>query len=394
MDDIAADFHRDPLRFLERTVPHTGEIVRTGPHEYCVGDPIDARAVLRNDAGRYVDHSDFFHTRRGVFGPRSAQLEVRRASRKLLRDFLERRDPGHLSMFLHANLAPVSAWPDTGNRLVYRYLLPLLLAPDSPPKLRLLLDRIVERAVLAGARARQRRWRRMILQFNTTLQLSRAIQARQALAHAQPLDLLDVVAQAAEPGQRLDELVEIFLSFVFAVAGSVGFVLGWSLYLLGTHPNRTAPPEWVVQEALRLWPVAWQLGRRPTTPHQLSGVPVDSTDEVVVCPYLVQRNPAYWSEPATFKPARWADPQSWRNPAFMPFGYGPHRCVAADLASRLVSEIVGILAGSNALSVVPGDTRPTIAAAMAPPRFQLILKPQRRQRSRDADRSAEPVVFR
>ena len=118
----------------------------------------------------------------------------------------------------------------------------MLLAPDSPASLRRLLDRIVERAVLAGAKARQPRWRRMLLQFDTTLRLSHAIEARQAQADAPARDLLDVVARSGAkwiaPGQRLDELCEVYLSLLFAVAGSVGFVLAWSLYLSATHPDR------------------------------------------------------------------------------------------------------------------------------------------------------------
>jgi cytochrome P450 len=375
-ETIAARFAQDPLQFLDEQFPGNGDAVRTGHNEYLLGNPVDARAVLSNNEGRYGEHSDFFHTRYGSFGPRSTQLKIRRAARLLVRSHLQARDQGELSSFMAANLPLVSDWPDTGNRLTYRFLSPILLAPDGPPKLRNLLDRIVEQAVLANARSRQPRWRRMLLQFNTTLQLSKAIEARQALAREQPLDLLDVVACSAEPGQRIDELVEVFLSFLFAVAGSVGFVLGWSLYLSGMHPDRKAPPEWVVQEALRLWPVAWQLGRHPTKDHEISGMSVSTTDEVVVCPYLVHRNPQYWSEPTSFQPQRWSTPDAWRNPAFIPFGYGPHRCVAADLSSQLISAMLGEILRSNTLSIEAHETRPTVAAAMAPPPFRMTLRPR------------------
>jgi hypothetical protein len=373
-ENIAARFFQDPLQFLDEQVTGNGDAVQTGPNEYLLGNPIDARTVLRNNDGHYSEHSDFFHTRHGIFGPRSTQLKIRRGARVLVRDYLQTQDQGKLFAFIQTNLPLVSDWPDTGNRLAYRFLSPILLAPDSPPKLRRLLDRIVEQAVLANARSRQPRWRRMLLQFNTTLQLSKAIEARQALAREQPIDLLDVVACSTDPGQRVDELVEVFLSFLFAIAGSVGFVLGWSLYLSGTHPDRQAPAEWVVQEALRLWPVAWQLGRHPTKDLEVSDVSVGTADEVVVCPYLVHRNPQYWSEPTSFQPQRWSTPDAWRNPAFIPFGYGPHRCVAADLSSQLVSAMLDTILRSNMLSIEANETRPTVAAAMAPPPFQITLR--------------------
>jgi cytochrome P450 len=274
------------------------------------------------------------------------------------------------------NVPEVSEWPDTGNRLVYRYLRPLLLAPDSPPKLLRLLDDIVERAILKRSSLRRSVWRRRILQFRVTLLLTGAIEARQGLERSQPLDLLDVVARASEHGQSSAELAEVFLSFVLSVAGSIGFVLGWAIYLLGTHPVREVPPEWVVQEALRLWPVAWRLARRPAKDHQLSGVNVGAAHKIVVCPYLVHRNKEYWSDPAEFRPERWATPESWRNPAFIPFGYGPHRCVAADLSTELISKMVEAITRENMLSIESRDTRPIPAPAMAPPPFCLTLGPR------------------
>lgn len=386
-DAIAPRFSQDPLRFLDERFPANGDVVRTGRNEYMLGSPDEARAVLRNDDALYDEHSDFFHTRHGTFGPRSAQLRVRREARALVREWLRRRTPNDLAGYINTHLPAISEWPDSGNRLVYRYLSPLLLADDDAPKLRALLDRIVERAALAGARARQPRWRRMLLQFETTYRLSKAIEARQARARDEahdasgdsagqpPRDLLDVVARSIEPGQRTDELAEIYLSFLFAIAGSMGFALSWSLYLTATHPERAAPPEWIVREALRLWPVAWQLGRHPTKAHSVAGIAVETADEVVVCPYMVHRHPAYWQEPSAFRPERWASEDAWRNPAFIPFGYGPHRCVAADLSTRLIGEMLAAILATNAISIHAHDTRPTIAAAMAPPPFRLTLRP-------------------
>ena len=373
-DDLSDRFTQDPLRFLDEHFPLGGGVVRTGAAEYALGDPIAARNVLRNADGRYHEHSDFFHSRYGDFGPRASQLKVRREARVLVRDLLQQQDPQTLRALVAERLPEVTEWPDAGNRLVYGHLSPLLLAPDSPPKLRALLDRIVEHAVLANARARQPRWRRMLLQFQTTFQLSSAIEARQRQRGSQPRDLLDVVAGAAEPGQRLDELSEIYLSFLFAVAGSMGFVLAWSLYLAGTHPRRDVPAEWIVREALRLWPVAWQLGRQPATAHAIAGTDVTTTDEVVVCPYLVHRHPDYWADATEFRPERWGDPAAWHNPAFIPFGHGPHRCVAADLSQQLVSALFAAIDEGHALTVTPHDTRPTIAAAMAPPPFRLVRR--------------------
>jgi cytochrome P450 len=370
---VAFRFEDDPLAFLDGESGSSAATVEVRPNEYFLRDAIEARAVLRNDDGRYREHSDFFHTRHGLFEPEAARLKIRRESRELVRARIE-QGRAQLADFIAGRLPATSEWPDCGNRLVYAFLSPVLLSPDSPPKLRRLLDEIVERAVLANARANQSRWRRMLLQFRTTLQLSRAIEARQAAPRDPPVDLLDVVAASIEPGRRLDELAEVYLSFVFAVAGSVGFLLGWSLYLLGMHTVQGVPSGWIVQEALRLWPVAWQLGREPSQEHVLGDVKVQPGDDVVVCPYLVHRNANYWPQPHAYEPNRWSDPDSWRNPAFIPFGHGRHRCVAADLSPRLVADMLDAITQSNTLSLEAIGGKPTVAAALAPPRFRLELR--------------------
>jgi hypothetical protein len=380
-EPTSEQFVQDPLRVLDQHAAHGRNMFRigrsaTGGNAYIVGDAHDARAVLRNSEGSYQEHSDFFSTRHGYFGPRETQLDIRRAARELLRTQVADRGNADLARFLQIHLPRTSQWPDTGNRLAYRYLQPLLIAPDSPPKLIRLLDQIVERAVLAKARAGQPRWRRMLLQFRTTLQLSGAIEGRRKLARPTPSDLLDVVAAAARPEHRVDDLSEVFLSFLFASAGSVGFVFAWSLYLLGTQPPREVPAEWVVQEALRLWPVAWQLGRSPAESHSIAGIEVSAGDDVVVCPYSVQRHPQFWSEPDVYRPERWADPGEWRNPAFIPFGHGPHRCIAADIATQLVSDMLRFITEHYRLEVTASSSAPTVEAAMAPPPFTLTLEPR------------------
>jgi cytochrome P450 len=369
-------FHQSPFEFLDREFPSSGGMVQTGAKELSLGDPIAARSVLLNQGKLYEEDSDFFTTRIGLFGPREAQLNIRREARVLLRNFLEGQGQEALTSLVKANVPLVSDWPDTGNRLVYRCLRPLLLAPDSPPKLLRLLDEIVERAVLKSSSLRRSVWRRRILQFRMTLLLSAAIEARQALGRSSPLDLLDVVARASDQRQNSAQLAEVFLSFVMSIAGSLGFVLGWSIYLRGIHPVREVPPEWVVQEALRLWPVAWRLPRRPAKDHQISGITVGADHKIVACPYLVHRNPEYWSDPAEFRPERWAAPESWRNPAFIPFGHGPHRCIAADLSTQLASKMLEALLRENALSVSSDGRRPVAEPAMAPPPYRLTLRPR------------------
>jgi cytochrome P450 len=183
------------------------------------------------------------------------------------------------------------------------------------------------------------------------------------------LDLLDVVVAAAPPEVDETELGEVFLSSLFAVAGSIGFTLGWTVFLLGTHRLVASEPRWAVREALRLWPVAWLLGRRPTVAHTVAGIRVTPEDEVVVCPYLVHRHPKYWQHPTEFVPERWATQTELR--AYMPFGRGPHTCAAAAISLEIVEALLPILLVGSRWTVETIDHRPRVDAALAPPRFVL-----------------------
>lgn len=373
--ESVAEFHRDPVGYLDRVFPAAGDAFWLPGRQLCVAEPTMAREVLTNSGGLYEEHSDFFHTRRGVFGPRAAQVQIGRAGRALIRTHLQARADG-LTDSMRQALAPASEWPDAGNQLVYRHFVDVLVSPDSPARLRRTIDAVVERAVQAGARERYSGLRRAVFRFRVRRELVRAVEQRRARNSGKPgdpIDLLDVVADAPGP---VAELAEVFLSFLFAIAGSIGFVFGWSVYLLGTNPRTGAEPAWVVQEALRLWPVAWMLGRRPSRPHEIAGIEVTPRDLVVVCPYLVHRHPRYWRDPGSFRPERWAESPDVQ--AFVPFGWGPHRCVAGALSLQLVEELLKILTDNYDLTVISKDNRPCVGPALAPPRFTLSLVPQRR----------------
>lgn len=366
-------FHQDPLLFLKQAFAASGGAVWMPGRQLCVGDPGAARAVLTNGEGLYEDHSDFFRTRRGTFGPRSAQERIGRSFRALLRDYLAAH-ADELAGRVRQSLVPSSSWPDAGNRLVYRHLRSALLAPEGPAALQRILDAVVERAVLAGARERYSLLRRAVFRFRVERELSREIRRRRSRRADPPADLLDVVVHGAEPGTPAAELAEVFLSALFAVAGSIGFTLGWSLYLLGTNPPTDAEPAWVVREALRLWPVAWLLGSRPARPHAVAGVEVTPRHEVVVCPYLVHRHPQHWEDPDTFRPERWATVDS--HEAYIPFGWGPHRCPAAALSLQLVEDVLKTVLDDYRLTFTNLESRPFVGPALAPPRFTLGLAPR------------------
>ncbi|HEX4956525.1 MAG TPA: cytochrome P450 [Thermoanaerobaculia bacterium] len=370
----AATFDREPLHFLDRATGEPGDAFWLPDRQLCLAEIGAAKAVLANENRLYQEHSDFFHTRRGPFGPRTSQVEIGRGARRLLRLHLEER-AGELEASISRELLPASEWPDAGNRLIYYHLRAALAAPESPQSLRRTIDEVVERAVLAGARERHSWFQRALFRRRALRELSRCLDQRRRRDDAPPRDLLDVMVDSTGAEVPAEVLAELYLGFIFAIAGSVGFTLGWSIYLLGTHRPSEAEPAWVVREALRLWPVAWLMARRPARPHEIAGVAVTPHDEVLVCPYLLHRHPRYWEDPLEFRPDRWRQPRDEH--AFIPFGWGPHTCVAASLTFELVEQVLSLLAGGYRLAVAPHTTQPFVGPALAPPRFTLRLLPRR-----------------
>jgi hypothetical protein len=351
------------LRELECAFAAGDDVWRVGPRRLLVANPEAARDVLGNRAGEYLDTSDFFFTRRRVFGPRPAQIAIGRLGRDLLQRHVDARR-AELPGLVRERLRD-STWPDAGNLLVYEHLRDVLLRPDAPAAVHAVVDGIVRRAVLAGARERHSRLARLAFRRRATRVIER--EARSRRAEAEPSDLLGAVVAGGGPHAAPPELAEVYLSFLFATVGSIGFALGWSALLAGTHPDTAADePGWIVREALRLWPVAWLFERRQRT-----------GDVVEVCTYLVQRHPRYWKRANEFVPRRWASPG--RAPAYLPFGYGPHTCAGAAVTMSLLEDLVRILTRDWHPVVTNAGAEPHLGPALAPPRFHLELRTRERR---------------
>ncbi|GAA3874072.1 cytochrome P450 [Saccharothrix violaceirubra] len=351
----ASDKHY--LDLLESMTANPGDgVFRRGRGQVFVMDADLARAVLRNDGDRYVDHSDFFYSRTTAVTDRDAQVALGRAGRAFLQDFVD-RSRSRLPSLVDRCLRERVPWPDAANLLLLRYFAD---AFAGEPNLRVLVADIVRRGVRVRGPERHdpvsRAWFRR--------RVGRALRA--ALVRASDDELLGVLARAA-PGEPPAALAEVYLSFLFATVGATGFLLAWSVYLLGEHPDqRDRPPSWVVRESLRLWPVAWAFGRKPRHPHRLGAERVTVTDEVVACPYLVHRDPRQWPDADEFRPDRWSGQVTG---GFIPFGHGPHACTGAGLATGLVEELVGLLHEGRDLVVTSRGVLPRVGASLAPPEF-------------------------
>jgi len=367
-------FSRDPIGYLDASFNGV-DPVAISEDEVCVGDPLTARRVLLHTDDLYDDTAEgagFFSDQR--FGRRSQQVELRTQARSVFRRHIDANAGLALADVIAANVPAQSEWPDTGNWLFVRFFRCVLLHEGSDPRLFRLIDDIIRTSSLVPSGPRNAPWRDRLSRLKRTWLLAGEIRARKKAPSPAPRDLLDVIIAVAEPDQPMEELADILIAFAKSIA-STGFVLGWALYLLGTEgdPGPEVASSCVVLETLRLWPTPWLLGRFAKRNHELAGKPIRQGDVVIACPYLVNRHPDYWSDAAKFVPGRWADPQSLKNPAFLTFGHGVHRCAMADYATEILGQILEVLR-SRGFSIDPKNTARPLGPLLYPPAFTLRLR--------------------
>lgn len=113
----------------------------------------------------------------------------------------------------------------------------------------------------------------------------------------------------------------------------------WQTVLGGRYPNTADIPnlrytEWVVKETLRLYPLAWAVGRVAIEDCEINGNKIRSGEHIVMSQWVTHRDPRFFEKPEVFNPDRWSDENAKDIPAFAyyPFGGGPRVCIGRGLA--------------------------------------------------------------
>ncbi|YCK37836.1 cytochrome P450 [Actinomadura sp. ATCC 39365] len=368
----ARHYRRDPLEFVERAARERGPVFRLPDDgSLCVADPEQALRILHDEAGDYDDVSGFFHVGGGLLGPRATQVAIGRAARATLRAHVAARRERLPAVV--AELGEVSEWPSAGRAAVHRFLADALLRPDSPPALRELMAYVVRREVLIRPAGRLARLSRSALWARVVRTIAAEARARRDAPadEARPGDLLDAVLGATPPETPAEHVAQVYLLLFRTSVAPVGHAVAWALLSAAADGVDLAavPPESAVRESLRLWPVAWLLGRPVRQAHQVGGVPLEPGDSVSVCPYLLHRDERHWPRATTFRPDRWDGPEP-RGP-YLPFGGGPFTCAGAGVAQALAGDLLAALTDAARLEVRGGTGRPHVEGIITPPPFQL-----------------------
>lgn len=173
-----------------------------------------------------------------------------------------------------------------------------------------------------------------------------------------PDDLATKIMTTADPetGDRFDleEMVDQVAIFFLAGHETSASALGWTLYLLATHPDwqeRVAEEAAaltddfgslsalrvtrdVFREALRLYPPVPMMVREALQPERFREREVGPGAQIVLSPWHLHRQTRLWDNPDGFDPARWQtdNGKSCQRRAYIPFSAGPRVCTGAGFA--------------------------------------------------------------
>jgi len=200
-----------------------------------------------------------------------------------------------------------------------------------------------------------------------------ALISERRAALGDPADLLSMLLAARDPdsgeGMSDAQLHAEVLTFLIAGYETTSAALEWTLMLLAQHPDVAArvraeqrascgerPPapddlprmpytRMVLDEALRLYPPVFGLSRRALHDDTIGGYAIDAGVQVLVSPYAVHRNPAFWPRPELFEPERFSPEQSKDRPRFahLPFGGGPRQCIGNAFAMMELQVLIPTL---------------------------------------------------
>jgi cytochrome P450 len=212
-------------------------------------------------------------------------------------------------------------------------------------------------------------------------------------------DLLSSMMLARDPdsGETMNDqqLRNQIMTLMLAGYETTASALTWTWYLLSQHHEaaerlrqeaRTMlggrPPKYgdldslgftgqVLNEAMRLYPPAWTIGRRALGEDAIGGYYVAPGTTIAICLYTLHRHREFWERADEFEPDRFSPERSAGRHkfAYIPFGAGPRQCIGNTFGLMEASLVIAHVAQHFALQLAPGSR--------AEPEPVFVLRPGR-----------------
>jgi cytochrome P450 len=155
--------------------------------------------------------------------------------------------------------------------------------------------------------------------------------------------------------------------------------------------------EWVIREAMRLYPPAWGIGREALADCEIGGYFVPKGTQIFLVQWLVHRDGRWFDQPESFKPERWDNDLIKRLPrgAYFPFGDGPRICIGNHFAMMEAVLLLATIARRYRLLIEPGQTLELLPSITLRPQQPICMRllANDRPAQRPCGQSREPLSY-
>jgi len=431
----------DPFRFFEQARSVHGDIYRLDlgfTKVVVLGHPRHAQHVFVDQAAKYTKGGAFWDTLRSIFGNGliTSEGEFWLRQRRMMQPHFHRRRLADLtSSLVRAIEESLSTWPrglasdppfdlapafnELTMRLTMRALFGETLSPrtaaDVSGALSYVLDYVLRAFVTKSLPSfipipGRKKYEQAIAKIDESIlpiiECRRGRNEQNGHLLAMLSDAVDDKADDRMTHQQLrDEVTTLFVAGFETTAVSLSWtfeclarrqdiqrklhaeideVLGDRLPTFDDLP-RLRYARMVLQEAMRLYPPAWQLPRIAVRDDVIDGYPIPAGTTVVNLIYAYHRHPDEWPNPGVFDPERFNPERSDRrhNLAYMPFGAGQRLCLGRDLV--LLEGPLAIAMIAQRFSVHAASRRPVASMTST-------LRPKGGVLVRLVDRARDPAI--
>jgi cytochrome P450 len=409
---------RDPLPFIEKLFREYGDVVHlrlAGFHVYVVASPDGIKHVLQENHRNYVKSADYKILAQLLGqGLVTSEGSLWLRQRRLMQPMFHRQKIAAFgAMMTDCALAMLEGWRTRAEkrepfdvatemmRLTLQIVGRALLTMDLTAQ----ADLIGRNMTIANERMGEmdltalvpwlptpanRRFRKSVNVLRQLVLKIIAARRREGRDYGDLLSML-LAVRDEETGESMsdEQLRDEVLTLILAGHETTATALSWTWYLLSQNPEAERklhaeldevlggrPPAMadlanlnytgmVIDEAMRLYPPVWAIGRQALEDDEISGYRVPQGSNVMVSQWLAHHHPGYWENPLRFEPERFSAERAAGRPryAFFPFGGGPRMCIGNLFALTEAQLVLATVAQRYRLRLLPNhpiETQPLV----------------------------------
>jgi cytochrome P450 len=435
------DVMRDPFEYMSRELPRYGDVVRARVGWltfYIVSHPTDVEYVLRGNHRNFIKDKGTRKLLSAVLGQGlvTSEGDLWRRQRRLAQPaFQLDQVQKYSTVMADFTQAMLMGWRSGETRNIHADMMRLTLeivaqtlftasVGDKAARVGVALEALMK--YWAGPGGLFRWWKH--------LPTPGSIHYRRAIRELDSI-ILDTVAQRRSGGSGPEDLLSRFLNardedgsrmsdkqlrdemVTLLLAGheTTAVALTFCFYLLALHPEADARlaaeldevlageapglqhiprlryTEWVVKEAMRIYPPVPNVGREALEDCEIGGYHIPKGAQIAVVQWLTHRDKRWYGEDAgEFRPERWDDDLAKRLPrcAYYPFVDGPRICIGIHFAMMEAILLLAAVASRYRLELAPGQTLKLLPSITLRPRGGIRMIVHDRK---PADQNAQPA---